>query len=31
MVVIVTGYMMFVTSQHDVILTFANQHFGEVC
>jgi len=27
-VVIVTGYMLFVTSQYDVIFTFANQHFG---
>jgi len=30
-VVIVTRYTMFVTSQYDVILTFANQRFGEVC
>jgi len=30
MVVIVTRYTMFVTSQYDVILTFANQRFGEV-
>jgi len=31
MVVIVTGYTLFVTSHYDVILTFANQRFGEVC
>ena len=31
MVVIVTGYTMFVTSQYDVISTFANQRFGKVC
>ena len=31
MVVIVTGCTSFVTSQYDVIFTFANQHFGEVC
>jgi len=31
MVVIVTGYTLFVTSQYDVILTFANQRFGEDC
>jgi len=31
MVVIVSGYTLFVTSQYDVIFTFANQHFGEVC
>jgi len=31
MVVIVTGYTLFVTSQYDVIFTFANQCFGEVC
>jgi len=30
-VVIVTGYTLFVTSQYEVIFTFANQHFGEVC
>jgi len=29
--VIVTGYTLFVTSQYDVIFTFANQRFGEVC
>jgi len=29
MVVIVTGYSMFVTSQYDVIFTLANQRFGE--
>jgi len=29
--VIVTGYTLFVTSHHDIIFTFANQHFGEVC
>jgi len=27
-VVIVTGYMLFVTSQYDVIFTFANHCFG---
>ena len=31
MVVIVTGYTLFVTSQYDVIFTFANKRFGEVC
>jgi len=31
MVVIVTGYTQFVTSQYDVIFTFANQRFDEVC
>ena len=31
LVVIVTGYTLFVTSQYDVIFTFANQLFGEVC
>ena len=31
MVVIVTGYTLFVTSQYDVMFTFANQCFGEVC
>ena len=31
MVGIVTGYTMFVTSQYDVIFTFPNQRFGEVC
>jgi len=31
MVVIVAGYTLFVTLQHDVIITFANQCFGEVC
>jgi len=31
MVVIVTGYALFVTSQYDVIFTFASQRFGEVC
>jgi len=30
MVVIATGYTLFVTSQYDVIFTFANQRFGEV-
>jgi len=30
MVVIVTEYALFVTSQYDVIFTFANQGFGEV-
>jgi len=29
--VIVTGYTLFVTSHYDVIFTFANQRFGEVC
>jgi len=31
MVVIVTGYTLFVTSQYEVIFTFANQRFGKVC
>jgi len=31
MVVIVTGYTLFVTSQYYVIFTFASQRFGEVC
>jgi len=31
MVVIVTVYMLFVTSQCDVTFTFANRRFGEVC
>jgi len=31
MVVIATGYALFLTSQYDVIFTFANQCFGEVC
>jgi len=31
MVVIVTEYMLFVTSQYNVIFTFANQRFREVC
>jgi len=31
MVVIVTKYTLFVTSQSDVIFTFANDRFGEVC
>jgi len=31
MVVIVTEYTLFVASQYDVIFTFANQRFGEVC
>jgi len=31
MVVIVTKYALFVTSPYDVIFTFANQWFGEVC
>jgi len=30
-VVIVTGYTLFVTSQYDIIFTFANQRLGEVC
>jgi len=29
--VIVTGYMMFVTSQYDSIFMFPRQRFGEVC
>jgi len=29
--VILTGYTLFVTSQYDVMFTFANQRFGEVC
>ena len=28
---VVTGYTLFVTSQHDVIFAFTNQRFGEVC
>jgi len=28
---LVTGYTLFVTSQYEAILTFANQRFGEVC
>ena len=31
MVVIVTGYTLLVTSQYDLIFTFANQRFSEVC
>jgi len=31
MVVIVTGYALFVTSHSEVILTFPNQRFSEVC
>ena len=31
MVVIVTSYTLFVTSQYEVIFTFAKQRFGEVC
>jgi len=31
MVVIVTENTLFVKSKYDVILTFANQRFGEVC
>jgi len=31
MVVIVNGYTQFVTSQYDVIFTFAHQRFGEGC
>jgi len=31
MVVIVIGYTLCVTSQYDVLFTFANQRFGEVC
>jgi len=31
MVVIVTGYTLYVTSLYDVIFMFANQRFGEVC
>jgi len=31
MVVIVTGYKLFVTSQYDVIFTFANQGLGKIC
>jgi len=30
MVVIATGYKLFVISQHYVIFTFANQRFGDV-
>jgi len=28
---LVTGYTLFVTSQYDVIFTFANKRFGQVC
>jgi len=28
---IVAGYTLFVTSQYNAILTFANQTFGEIC
>ena len=31
MAVIATVYKLFVTSQYDVIFTFANQSFGKVC
>ena len=31
LVIIVTGYKLFVTSQYDVIFTFAKQRFSEVC
>ena len=31
MVAIFTGYALFVTSQYDVIFTFENQRFREVC
>jgi len=31
MVVIVTKYALFVTSRYDVIFTFRNQRFGDVC
>jgi len=31
MVVIVIEYTLFVTSQHDVIFTFAHQRFSKVC
>ena len=31
MVVIVSGFTLFVTSHNDVIFTFATQDFGEVC
>jgi len=31
MEVIVSGYTMFVTSQYDAMVTFANQRFGEFC
>jgi len=30
LVVTVTGYTLFVTSQYDVVFTFAKQRFGEV-
>jgi len=30
-VVIATGYTLFVTSQYDAIFKFANQPFGDVC
>jgi len=31
MVVIVTAYTLFVTSQYDIIFTCATQRYGEVC
>jgi len=31
MVVIVTGYKLLLTSQYDIIFTFTNQRFGDVC
>jgi len=31
MMVIVTGYTLLVTSQYDVIFTFVNQSYDEVC
>jgi len=31
MLVIVIGYTLFLTSQYDVIFTFASQRFDEVC
>jgi len=31
MVLIVTGYRLFVTPQFDGIFKFANKRFGEVC
>jgi len=31
MVIIVTGYTLFVASEYDAIFTFPDQRFGEVC
>jgi len=31
MIITVTAFTLFVTSQHDFIFTFASQRFGKVC